>query len=154
MAMKEDFKNDLRKSMSFFEQKIREDLKKGDIRELSSCYIDLDEITKEIDTHMNKIKKYLSKMNFKEEFPEKGKYIQNVDGRAKSYISKEKVLEDFSLNVFIELATISDKNLREFLIKEKPELKDSEKELNSLIDEYKITEGKGNPSVRISKLKS
>ena len=155
MAMKEDFKNDLRKNLSFFEQKIRKDLESKDIRELSSCYIDLDELIKELEDQKNKIKKYLSKKKFYEEFPEKEKGIQNVDGRSKSYISKEKLLENFYLEAVVEMASVTEKSLREFLIKEEPRLKEkeNEKELSNKVDQYKVVEGKGSPSIRVFKLK-
>ncbi len=133
---------------------LEEALKNEDVRELSSMYIELDEEAKKLKTKMDKIKKFLSKKEFKEEFPEKKKLLQNTEGKALSYISMEHLLKDFAPNQIVNFASVSEKDLRNYFIERDPSLssKENESKLNVRVDEYKVYKGKGNPSIKIYKM--
>lgn len=145
--MKEVFVENLKK----ISESVKEALKKEDVRSLSKTYIELDEVTKQADGEMSKIKKFLSKKEFKEEFADLGKYVQNVEGRSMSHISNSGLLQDFNIRDLFNIASVTETSLRKFLEETFPN--ESKEEIDSRINKYKVNDGKGSPSIRIYKMK-
>lgn len=130
---------------------VKTNIKEERINPLARSYIELDELSKKVTAELNKIKKYLSKQSrVREEFPDLGKYLTSVEGRARSYISVPELSDDYGKDAVLDISSVSEKSLREFLTGHYPSK--TEDEINELVNKYKKPDGRGEPSIRIYKL--
>lgn len=131
---------------------IKTNIKEDKVNSLARSYIELDELSKKIDSDLKKIKKHLSKKpNLKEEFPELGKYLASVEGKAKSYIDLEKLKTNLGAEEVVSFASVSEKGLKDYLTKKNPGKESFE--IDALLSEYKVADGRGEPSIKIYKMK-
>mgnify|MGYP001049087680 CR=1 FL=1 len=147
-AVEKSLKESIEERLQLISEKVSTGFKTDNVRSLARNYVELDELSKKISADLEKIKKYLAKKNFKEEFDDLGKYVQNVEGRSQSHISILRLTQDFDTKDILAISSVTETALKKFISKNY-----SKEEVEERIARYKIDDGKGSPSIRVFKLK-
>lgn len=114
------------------------------VRELASMYKDLYTLKKNVETAMEKIKPELIEKKVNEYFVDEQMKVVLTAPTDITYLDNKKIIDQIGTDVFIELASISEKSIRDKYGKETG---------NKIIGNAKfITEEKGSYSVKVGKM--
>ena len=129
---------------NFIKKQIDIDLQ--NIREVAEHYKQLDEISKLAKKEMDLLKKTLIESEVSEYFLEEEMKVVFEEGKAKTYLDSQKVLQSIGIERFVEAATVTETSLKKLL-------ENDVRTAEVTIAEAKVTlDEKTAPSIKVGKM--